>query len=46
MKILMLNYEFPPIGGGAANANLRLLQQYAEKGGLHVDILTSAQVPG
>ncbi|MHC4166389.1 MAG: glycosyltransferase family 4 protein [Planctomycetota bacterium] len=42
----MLNYEFPPIGGGAANANLRLLQQYAGKDGLHVDVLTSAPEPG
>lgn len=46
MKILMLNYEFPPIGGGAANANLRLLRQYAGKDGLHVDVLTSAPKPG
>jgi glycosyltransferase involved in cell wall biosynthesis len=46
MNILMLNYEFPPIGGGAANANLRLLQQYAGKGGLRVDVLTSAPKPG
>ena len=46
MKILMLNYEFPPIGGGAANANLRVLRQYAEKGGLQVDVLTSAPKPG
>ena len=46
MKILMLNYEFPPIGGGAANAHLRLLRQYAEKDGLQVDVLTSAPKPG
>jgi glycosyltransferase involved in cell wall biosynthesis len=46
MNVLMLNYEFPPIGGGAANANLRLLQQYAGKDGLHVDVLTSAPEPG
>ncbi len=46
MKILMLNYEFPPIGGGAANAHLRLLRQYADKDGLRVDVLTSAPKPG
>ena len=46
MKILMLNYEFPPIGGGAANAHLRLLRQYAEKSDLRVDVLTSAPKPG
>ncbi|UCE49699.1 MAG: glycosyltransferase family 4 protein [Phycisphaerales bacterium] len=42
----MLNYEFPPIGGGAANANLHILQQYAEKSGLRVDLLTSAPKGG
>jgi len=46
MKILMLNYEFPPIGGGAANAHLRLLRQYADKSELRVDVLTSAPKPG
>jgi len=46
MKILMLNYEFPPIGGGAAKANLCLLQQYAGRCDLHVDMLTSASKPG
>jgi len=42
----MLNYEFPPIGGGAANAHLRLLRQYADKSELRVDVLTSAPKPG
>lgn len=42
----MLNYEFPPIGGGAANAHLRILKQYAERDGLQVDVLTSAPKPG
>jgi glycosyltransferase involved in cell wall biosynthesis len=46
MKILMLNYEFPPIGGGAANANLCLLKQYAGRDDLDVDMLTSASKPG
>jgi L-malate glycosyltransferase len=46
MKILMLNYEFPPIGGGAANANLCLLKQYAGKPDLQIDVLTSAPKPG
>jgi len=46
MKILMLNYEFPPIGGGAANAHLRLLRQYADKSELRADVLTSAPKPG
>ncbi|MCP4614626.1 MAG: glycosyltransferase family 4 protein [Planctomycetes bacterium] len=46
MKILMLNYEFPPIGGGAANAHLCLLMQYAYNKSLKIDVLTSAPKPG
>jgi len=42
----MLNYEFPPIGGGAAKANLCLLKQYAGRKDLRVDMLTSAPKPG
>jgi glycosyltransferase involved in cell wall biosynthesis len=42
----MLNYEFPPIGGGAANAHLSLLRQYAGNSELRVDVLTSAPKPG
>jgi len=41
----MLNYEFPPIGGGAGNANLCLLRQYAGNTNLQIDVLTSAQEP-
>jgi glycosyltransferase involved in cell wall biosynthesis len=46
MKILMLNYEFPPIGGGAANAHLHLLKEYAQKDNLTLDVLTSGPKPG
>ena len=46
MKILMVNYEFPPIGGGGANANLALLKEYALLPDLNVDVLTSAPKPG
>jgi len=42
----MLNYEFPPIGGGAAQAHQSLLRQYAGVENLHVDVLTSAPKPG
>ena len=45
MKILMLNYEFPPIGGGAANANLYILRQFAQKNDLQIDMLTSGSSP-
>jgi glycosyltransferase involved in cell wall biosynthesis len=46
MKILMLNYEFPPMGGGAAKANLCLLRQFAGRDELSIDVLTSAPRPG
>ncbi|MHC4215134.1 MAG: glycosyltransferase family 4 protein [Planctomycetota bacterium] len=46
LRILMLNYEFPPIGGGAANAHLHLLKEYAGNGKLRVDVLTSGPEPG
>ena len=46
LNLLMLNYEFPPIGGGAANAHLALLKQYATCSDLKVDVLTSAPKPG
>ena len=45
MKILMLNYEFPPIGGGAGKAHLNLAQQYSHDPGLDVDILTASETP-
>ena len=46
ISLLMLNYEFPPIGGGAANAHLCLLKQYADNSDLKIDVLTSAQELG
>ena len=42
----MLNYEFPPIGGGGGAANRALLQQYAGSSQLNVELLTSAERPG
>ena len=46
MNVLMLNYEFPPIGGGAGQAHLAILNQYAGKNDLRVDVLASAPKPG
>ena len=43
--MLMLNYEFPPIGGGAAHAHLCLLKEYAGNDELEIDVLTSAPDP-
>jgi len=45
MKILMLNYEFPPLGGGSGMANYHILEefvqgQFAQK--LEIDLITSS----
>jgi len=41
MRILMLNHEFPPIGGGAGRATFNIAKEL-HKMGHEVDILTSA----
>lgn len=43
MKILMLNYEFPPLGGGAANANYYLFKEFSKNKDLKIDLVTSSQ---
>lgn len=43
LKILMLNYEFPPLGGGAANANKYLLNEFAKNKNISVDLITSSK---
>lgn len=46
LNLLMLNFEFPPIGGGGGNAHLCLLKEYASNPDLKIDVLTSAPTPG
>ena len=46
MKVLMLNYEFPPIGGGGGHAHEQLLHQYAHRSELSVDVLTAGLPQG
>lgn len=41
----MLNYEFPPIGGGAGRAHYHLLQEYAKHSDVNVDVLTARHLP-
>jgi glycosyltransferase involved in cell wall biosynthesis len=42
MKILFLNYEYPPLGGGAGNATSYLLREFSKIPGLEVDLVTSS----
>lgn len=42
MKVLFFNYEYPPLGGGAANATQYILKEYAQVFGLEVDLVTSS----
>lgn len=40
MKVLMVNFEFPPIGGGGGHAHSQLLRHYADNASITVDVLT------
>ena len=41
IRILMLNCEFPPIGGGAANMNWYFLKEVAKHHDVELDLITS-----
>jgi glycosyltransferase involved in cell wall biosynthesis len=41
MRLLLLNYEFPPLGGGASAATLHMARELAARGH-QVDVLTSS----
>lgn len=43
MRILMLNNEFPPLGGGTGTVNQALLQRMAQMPDLEIDLVTSAE---
>jgi glycosyltransferase involved in cell wall biosynthesis len=42
LKILILNYEYPPLGGGAASATKNILKQFAKREDLEIDLVTSS----
>lgn len=42
MRVLMLNYEFPPLGGGAANATYYILKEFAKYNDVTIDLVTSS----
>ncbi|MFC1851264.1 glycosyltransferase [candidate division CSSED10-310 bacterium] len=41
LRILMVNFEFPPLGGGGGYAHRSLLHRFARRDSLVVDVLTS-----
>jgi glycosyltransferase involved in cell wall biosynthesis len=41
-KVLFFNYEYPPLGGGAANATKYILEEYAKRDDVNIDLVTSA----
>ncbi len=43
VRILMLNNEFPPLGGGTAVVNYHLLRQFAADAECTVDLVTSSR---
>ena len=45
MRILILNYEYPPLGGGAGVATAALAHELVERG-MAVDVVTSSAGPG
>lgn len=42
MRILMLDNEFPPLGGGMGTANLAVLKHISQHSNLEIDLITSA----
>lgn len=42
MKALFLNYEYPPLGGGAANATAQILEEWTRDESLEVHLVTSS----
>jgi glycosyltransferase involved in cell wall biosynthesis len=42
MKILMLNNEFPPLGGGTGTVNQAILNQLSSSPDLEIDLITSS----
>jgi glycosyltransferase involved in cell wall biosynthesis len=42
INVLLLNYEYPPLGGGAANATKRIIEEYQKMPELHISLVTSS----
>jgi glycosyltransferase involved in cell wall biosynthesis len=46
MRLIMLNNEFPPLGGGTGVVNHQILVEFAKRGDVRVDLVTSARGRG
>ena len=44
MRVLMLNYEYPPLGGGASNATYYLLKEFSQINDVTIDLITSSAI--
>lgn len=42
MKLMMLNNEFPPLGGGTGTVNLALFNRFSNLENLEIDLVTSS----
>ena len=42
MRVLMLNNEYPPLGGGTGSVNQAILSALAQSDGLNIDLVTSS----
>lgn len=42
MKVLFLNYEYPPLGGGAATATEAIIREWAKDPSIEVHLVTAA----
>jgi L-malate glycosyltransferase len=42
IRILFLNYEYPPLGGGAATASSNIMREFSKIPDLEVDLVTSS----
>ena len=40
MRILMLNYEFPPLGGGASPVSYEIAEHFSKKCDFDIDVVT------
>lgn len=45
LRVLSLNYEYPPIGGGGGNAHRNILHRFAHLSGLEITLVTSTTEP-